>query len=159
MRHYYTIEQICTCAREWIIPKVEYLAYWIMHKGTKLMSDKVQSILWIECPKYCKDIRKFIGLVNFCRDMQKNRSYLLSPLAALTSKKKYQKQSDKCEKTFEGIKAIIAHDIMLLCPCFSKECVIYTNVSDVQLGGVITQDNNPQHSLAANYPRQREVTQ
>jgi len=84
-----------------------------------------------------------MGLVNFYRDMWKNRSHLLSPLAALTSKKRRWKWSDECEKAFEGIKAIIARDVMLSYPCFSKEFIIHTDASDVQLGGVITQDNKP----------------
>ena len=107
------------------------------------MSDKVQAILGIERPKCRKDIRKFMGLINFYRDMWKNRSHLLSPLAALTSKKRYQKWTEACEKSFEGIKAIIACDVMLSYPCFSKEFVIHTDASDIQLGGVITQDSKP----------------
>ena len=68
--------------------EVEYLGHCITREGVKLMSDKVQSILGMERPKCRKNIHKFMGLINFYRDMWKNRSHLLSPFAALTIKKR-----------------------------------------------------------------------
>ena len=73
-------------------------------------------------------------LVNFYRNTWKNRSNLLSTLAALTSKKRHWKQTNAHEKAFKSIKAIIVHNVMLSYLCFSKEFVIYTNASDMQLG-------------------------
>ena len=48
---------------------------------------------------------------------------------------------------FEGIKAIIARDVMHSYPCFSKEFIIHTDASDVQSGGVIRQDNKPHRDV------------
>ena len=108
------------------------------------IADKVDTILGIEYPKRRKEMRKFMGLVNFYRDMQKDCSHLLAPLAALTSKKRRLKWTKKCEKVFEGVKVVIVGSVMLLyCPHFNKEFVIHTDASNMQLEGVITQGNRP----------------
>ena len=131
--------QIC----KWAMTEVEYLGHWITQKGVKPMANKVESILGIQQPRTRKEIRRFMGMINFYRDMWEKRSELLAPLAALTSKTRWWKLTDICTKAFEGIKSIIARDVMLSYPNFSKEFIIHTDASDVQLGGVITQDNKP----------------
>ena len=47
---------------------------------------KVQAIQDIATPKAKKQLRKFIGMVNYYRDMWVRRSETLAPLTALTSK-------------------------------------------------------------------------
>ena len=40
--------------------------------------------------------------------------------------------------SFEGIKAIIAQDVILASPNFSQEFIIHTDASNTQLEGAIT---------------------
>ena len=48
---------------------------------------KVEAILNIKAPKTRKELRQFIGIVNYYRDMWFCRSELLAPLTSLTSSK------------------------------------------------------------------------
>jgi len=48
--------------------------------------DKVKAVLKIAEPKTQKELRSFIGVVNYYRDMWVRQSHVLAPLAALTSK-------------------------------------------------------------------------
>ena len=48
---------------------------------------KVEAIQDLAVPKTRKQLRQFIGMINFYRDMWQKRSELLAPLTALTSKK------------------------------------------------------------------------
>jgi len=66
--------------------QLEHLGYWITHTGMKLVYDKVKAVLKIAEPKNGKELRSFIGIVNYYRDMWVRRSHVLAPLAALTSK-------------------------------------------------------------------------
>ena len=50
------------------------------------MPNKVQAIKEMLTPTTRKQLRCFIGLVNYYRDMWKGRSELLAPLTDLTSK-------------------------------------------------------------------------
>ncbi len=47
------------------------------------------------------------------------------------------------QRTFDHVKAIIAKDVVLAYPDYSKVFEIYTDASSKQLGAVITQDNKP----------------
>ena len=50
------------------------------------ISKKVEVIQALAVPKTRKQLRQFIGMINFYRDMWQKRSDLLAPLTALTSK-------------------------------------------------------------------------
>ena len=123
--------------------EVEYLGHWITRNGVKPMANKVESILGIQRPTTRKEVRRFLGMINLYRDIVEHRSHLLAPLAALTSKKRRWKWCDVCEKSFEGMKAIIAKDVMLAYPNFSEQFITHTDASAMQLGGVITQNDKP----------------
>ena len=66
--------------------ELEYLGYWITREGIKPMPKKILAIQKIAEPKTKKELRSFIGVVNYYRDMWIRRSHVLAPLAALTSK-------------------------------------------------------------------------
>ncbi len=64
---------------------LEYLGYWVTRHGIMPMPKKVKAIQDIAPPKNKRELRKFIGLINYYRDMWIRRSDVLAPLNALTS--------------------------------------------------------------------------
>ena len=94
-------------------------------------------------PKTKKQLRSFLGLVNFYRDMTIRRSEILTPLTKLTSKKKDFKWGPTEQDAFDTIKLAISKETLLTYPNFSKEFEIHTDASQYQLGAVIAQDNKP----------------
>jgi hypothetical protein len=67
--------------------------------------------------------------------MRIRRSHVLAPLTALTSKDAKWKWTDKHRKAFNDIKNIIAREVMLAYPDFSKPFEIHTDASHHQLEG------------------------
>ena len=124
-------------------PALEYLGYWITREGIQPVPKKVEAIRQIAAPTNKKDLRRFIGLVNYYRDMWIRRSHLLAPLAALTSKGSKWIWGDTEQAAFEAMKKVLARATLLAYPDFSKEFVIHTDASKFQLGSVISQDNKP----------------
>ena len=49
--------------------ELEYLGYWITREGIQPMSKKVEAIQKIAKPKNQQELCKFIGIVNYYRDM------------------------------------------------------------------------------------------
>jgi hypothetical protein len=49
--------------------QIEYLGYWITRKGIQPVYNKVEAILEIKFPTNRKELRQFIGIVNYYRDM------------------------------------------------------------------------------------------
>ena len=50
------------------------------------LPDKVQAIKHIAVANNKKQLRSFIGVINYYRDMWKHRSEILTPLTKMTSK-------------------------------------------------------------------------
>ena len=107
------------------------------------MVNKVEAILAIQYPKTRKQLRGFIGMVNFYQDMWPKRSELLAPLSTMTSTKVPFKWTQEHEEAFSKMKKIMAREILLAFPDFSKPFVIHTDASKLQLGAIISQDGKP----------------
>jgi len=123
--------------------ELEYLGYWITRDGIKPLPEKVKAILALEAPRNRKELRSFIGIVNYYRDMWVRRSHVLAPLAGLTSSKAKWHWGEKQEVAFQTAKKIIAREVMLAYPDFSKPFEIHTDASHYQLGAVISQGGKP----------------
>jgi hypothetical protein len=136
--------------------KIEYIGYILARGGIKPQQKKVQAILAINPPNNVKELRKFLGMVQYYRDMWAKRSEMLAPLSDLvgecgetktTRKNKVKKRPwhwDSIHQTaFDNVKTTVAKEVVLAYPDFSKQFEIYIDASTKQLGAVITQDNRP----------------
>ena len=127
--------------------ELEYLGYIVTNTGIRPLADKVEAIQRLKPPKTLTQLRSFLGMVNYYRDMWKRRSHLLAPLTELTkvpkgSKKKFV-WTDKQQSAFNEVKKSISANTMLMFPQFDKPFDIHTDASDEQLGAVISQDGKP----------------
>ena len=103
----------------------------------------MEAIHNIQIPKTRKQLRRFIGMINYYRDMWPRRSDLLAPLTKLKSKTVPWKWTAVEQKAFEDMKKVITKETMLTYPNFNKPFDIHTDASDVQLGAVISQEGKP----------------
>ena len=123
--------------------ELEYLGYWLTCEGIQPQPKKVEAILRLQAPKTVRQLRRFLGLVNFYRDMWRRRSHLLSPLTPLVGKKTKWSWGPEQQEAFDEIKKVISKETLLAFPDFTKEFHIYTDASDYQLGSVIMQEGRP----------------
>lgn len=123
--------------------QLEYLGYWITRKGIQPIQTKITAIQQIAAPKTKKELRRFIGMVNYYRDMWVRRSEVLAPLAALTSKTTKWFWTKDHQDAFDLMKKIVSRETLLAYPDFSQPFDIYTDASHSQLGAAICQDNKP----------------
>lgn len=123
--------------------ELEYLGYWVTRNGIQPISKKVDAMLQIAPPKTKKELRRFIGMINYYRDMWIRRSEVLAPLTALTSSEATFKWTEVEQKAFETIKKIIGRETLLAYPNFNETFDIHTDASHLQLGAVISQQGRP----------------
>jgi hypothetical protein len=123
--------------------ELEYLGYWITRHGIQPVSKKVEAIKNIAPPKTKRELRRFIGIVNYYRDMWIRRSDILAPLSKLTSKTARWQWTKVEQNAFEKMKRIISRETLLVYPDFTKPFVIHTDASHTQLGAVISQNDKP----------------
>ena len=124
-------------------PELEYLGYWITREGIMPTPQKVQAIQNIAVPKTKKQLRSFIGMINYYRDMWIRRSEILAPLASLTSKSAKWQWNPEHQQAFDTIKKIIKQETLLRHADFNKPFEIHTDASKYQLGAVISQEGKP----------------
>jgi transposase InsO family protein len=129
---------------EWAVQETDWLGHWITPTGLKPWRKKVDAILSLARPTTLKQLRSFIGAVNFYRDMYPKRSHILAPLTELTKHKgKVLPWTQECEKAFNNIRSIMAQEVLLRYPDHNQPYHIYTDASDYQLGAVIMQNDAP----------------
>ncbi len=80
-------------------------------------------------------------MVNFYRDLYPKRAETLAPLTDLCGQKTKFIWTDTQESAFQKMKEILAQDVMLTYPEFDQPFIIYTDASERQIGGVVTQNN------------------
>jgi hypothetical protein len=130
--------------------KIEYLGYWVSKSGIQPIPKQVEAVKNTVLPTTRKELRCFIGMVNYYHDTWIRRSELLRPLTSMPSKITKFNWMDEHQKAFENIKKIICRAVILTFPYFSKLFHIYTDASGKQLGAFITQDKNLLHSIEEN---------
>jgi hypothetical protein len=127
--------------------EIEYLGYVLTRYGIKPHSNKVQAILAIKLPTGVRQLRHFLGMVQYYRDLWARRSDMLTPLTSLvgecgqtkSTKAKGTKKvpwhwDEVHQRAFDHVKATIAKDVVLAYPDYSKVFKIYTDASSKQLG-------------------------
>jgi hypothetical protein len=110
----------------------------------------VQAILAIQLPTNVKQLRHFLGMVQYYHDLWARRSEMLAPLTSLVrecsqtkvmrakgTKKVPWHWDEVHQRAFDHIKATIAREVVLACPDYSKVFKIYTSASNKQLGAVL----------------------
>ncbi len=125
------------CAHE-----IEYLGYILTRDGIKPQPKKVQAILALNPPNNIKELRHFLGMVQYYRDMWARCSKMLAPLTDLvgefgimkttklnkTKKKPWQWDSIH-QQAFDDVKATLAKETVLAYPDFAKPFEICTDAS------------------------------
>ncbi len=107
----------------------------------------MQAILALNPPNNVKELRHFLGMVQYYRDMWARRSEMLAPLTDLMgecretkttrmnkTKKKPWRWDLIHQQAFDNVKAAMAKETVLAYPDFLKPFEIYTDASSMQLG-------------------------
>jgi hypothetical protein len=110
----------------------------------------------LNLPNNVKELRHFLGMVQYYWDMWARCSEMLAPLTDLVgecretkitrmnkTKKKPWRWGPIHQQAFDNVKAAIAKETVLAYLNVLKPFEIYTDASSTQLGAVITQDNRP----------------
>ena len=108
---------------------LEYLGYWITQDGVQPLQKKVTAIPNMQIPTNKREVRHFIGMINYYRDMWIRQSEILAPLTKLCSKNNKFVWTEVQTDAFHKIKQIICEETLLAYPDLSLLFEIHTDAS------------------------------
>ncbi|CAH2087681.1 unnamed protein product [Euphydryas editha] len=125
------------------VSEVSFLGYHISPEGTKPQESKVQAIKDCPPPKTVRELRRFLGMLNFYRRFLPNAAQSQAPLNALLTGS--VKASHPVNITgpalvaFEQCKQDLCNATLLSHPDCDSQLALVTDASDVALGAVLQQ--------------------
>ena len=85
------------------VEEVEYLGYLLTRDGIKPLPTKVKAILAIKSPKTVRQVRRFLGMIQYYCDLWEKRSHILTPLTNFVGECGTTKAKQRQKKGFDGI--------------------------------------------------------
>ncbi|KAK7601172.1 hypothetical protein V9T40_008613 [Parthenolecanium corni] len=119
--------------------KVKYLGHEIENNLTRPIFDNVLPVRDFPVPKTQKNVRQFLGKVNFYHSYIPNSAIILAPLHNLLKKNIQFEWNDSCQKSFEFVKDCLCREPCLAIFSPDKETVVYTDASLEGIGAVLKQ--------------------
>jgi len=111
----------------------------VMGQGKiEMEEDKVAGVLNWLIPKMVRDVRKFLGLVNYYRQFVKDFAKLAQPLNNLIRKEKTWKWGVEQQEAFEQLKMVFTSRPLLVAPDLDKELRVEADASNFATGGVLS---------------------
>lgn len=126
------------------VEKVEFLGYLVSSKGTRPLDTKVQSIRDYPVPKTAKELRRFLGMLNYYRRFVPHAARLQAPLNSALCGTNMKgstpvKMTEEMLQAFEDCKSSLSEATLLSHPDSQADLALYTDASDVAIGAVLHQ--------------------
>ena len=103
--------------------EVKFLGHMVGRSGVRKSDDYVKAIQDFPRPEKVKQLRSFLGLVNFQRKFIPNCSTISKPLSRLlgTNDKSTIRWNDELQQAFDALKSAMAEDVELVYPDYSPD--------------------------------------
>ncbi|KAG6458433.1 hypothetical protein O3G_MSEX010849 [Manduca sexta] len=126
--------------------EVTFLGYRISASGTKPLESKVEAIKEFTVPKTIRQLRRFLGMLNFYRRFIPHSASIQAPLNALLGGNVKASQpvdiSGEALLAFNRCKESLANAALLAHPDCQAELALVTDASDLAMGAVLQQKKN-----------------
>jgi len=130
--------------------EVRILGFVVDAEGVRPDEEKVSCIRNSPMPQCARDLRCFLGKVNFIGSFIKDLQLVLAPLnqAAHLPRGKFH-MSPECVKAFLETRELVADDLKNYHPDWSKPFRLTTDASDYEIGGFLSQMLGAQERVIA----------
>ena len=118
---------------------IQYLGHLISDEGIQPLPEKLESIAKMPTPKNAKQVKQFLGLVDYYRKFVPRFTDISRILTKLTHKDQEFKWTPECDKCFHMLKDYLQEALILRYPDPAASYTLYTDTSKYAYAGVLTQ--------------------
>ena len=118
---------------------VQYLGHFISGQGIEPVPEKLESIKNVPPPRTPKEIKQFLGLIEYYRKFVPRFADIARPLSALTRKDVLFEWTSQCQASFKLLREGLMKEPILKYPDPNKPYTLYTDASKYAWACVLTQ--------------------
>ena len=123
----------------WGKPKIDLLGYVVTAHGISPQPEKTEAIRALRPPVDIPELRRFLGMTGYYRDLIPRYAHIADPLYALTRKDVEWIWGEKEGGAFETLKAAFTSETVMAHPCVNEPYILYTDACDYAVGGILCQ--------------------
>ena len=124
--------------------EIAFLGYTVGKDGIRPKDSREEAIRNFSRPRTQKELKRYLGMLNFYRRHVPNAAEVLAPLNKLTSTRKGRKPAfiwnDKAESAFIKCKELPANSALLEYPVKDASTALTVDASGVAVGGALHQE-------------------
>jgi hypothetical protein len=124
------------------VKEVVYLGHIISHEGVKVDPNKIKSMMDWMIPKTLNNLRGFLGLTGYYRNIVQHYGRIAAPLTTLTKKDTFS-WTPEATKYFEQLKEVMCKSPFLTTLDFTKTFIVECDTSGNGIGVVLMQEGRP----------------
>ena len=121
---------------------MSFLGHIVSEEGIQVDPKKIEVLIECKPSRNVTEVRSFLGLAGYYRRFVKGFSMTAALMTRLLQKNVKFEWSEKCQASFEKLKAFLTGASVLTKPTYSKEYVIFSDASLNGLGCVLMQEGN-----------------
>ena len=125
---------------EFWLREVSFLRHIISEEGIQVDPKKVEVIIEWKQPRNVIEVRSFLGLAGYYKRFVKGFSMTAAPMTRLLQRNVQFEWSEKCQISFDMLKALLTEASVFTQPTYGKEYVIFRDASLNGLGYVLMQE-------------------
>ncbi|XP_050914774.1 uncharacterized protein LOC127129671 [Lathyrus oleraceus] len=117
------------------------LGFIVSQRGLEVDPDKVKDIQEIPSPRTEKEVRGFLGRLNYIARFISHLTTTFEPIFKLLRKNQAIKWNEDCQKAFDKIKEYLQEPPILVPPVPGRPLIMYLTVLDNSMGCVLGQQD------------------
>ncbi|KAK1618755.1 hypothetical protein QYE76_024272 [Lolium multiflorum] len=137
LRHHKLYAKFSKC--EFWLKEVGFLGHILSAGGIAVDPAKIKTVAEWKVPTTQTEVRAFLGLAGYYRRFVEGFSSIARPMTQLLKKDKKFDWTDKCEESFQKLKARLTTAPILIMPDITKPFDVYCDASKIGLGCVLMQ--------------------
>ena len=128
-------EKLSKC--DFWLNELSFLGHIVSKEGIQVDLKKLEVVVEWKPPRNVTKVRSFLGLAGYYRRFVKGLSMTVAPMTRLLYKNVKYEWSEKCQRSFDKLKAFLTEAPVLTQPTYGKEYVVFGDASLNGLGCVL----------------------